>query len=401
MTIAANLATLPLVLSQFHLVAPLSLFANLLAVPLVALLALPVGLLGLLFCWSPLLSGLCFTFSGYVLQTTLFVVAKLLDVPGFAAHYLFLSRWQYLAIALLVLPLICLGAERRIRRKFPQILILCCAVAFSCGAANHSEQAEVTAYMLSVGQGESILLVDSDKYALLIDGGGLYSDRFDVGKRLLAPAFGELGVRRLDAVLLSHDHPDHRKGLKFILQHFPVAQFWTSLDREDLHPDLQDVLHDKEIGVRTFSAGWTAVDMAGFGELQLFSAPDKKNKNDSSLVLYLATADGGLLLTGDLEKRGVNRLLRSGLPGPVSLLKLPHHGSRHSATEKLIDALRPDVCVVSAGYQNRYRFPANQLLDYLHLVQIPLYRTDTMGTIRARAVSGRWRLDRWRDPLFR
>lgn len=396
---AATLATLPLVLFSFHQLAVSSLLANLIAVPIVTLLALPVGLFGLVFSAVPFLGGLFFSLSGYLLEGILFFVERLLVLPGCSAHYLFLSRGQYLAIAMLMLPLL-LCAQRGIAVFLPRITAACLCLALLGGFKTSGEATGLSLYMLSVGQGDSLLLSDAERHAVLIDGGGLYSDRFDVGERLLAPALGELGIHRLSAVLLTHDHPDHRKGLIFIVNQFQVDEFWTAVAVEDLHQELQQVLQRKAIPVRRFPAGWSQVKSWSAGEMQLYHSPDSSNKNDSSLVLYLRSGPEGLLLTGDLEKKGVQRLLATGVPGPVSLLKLPHHGSRHSASDELVRHLAPKFCLVSAGYQNRYGFPARELVATLHQLAVPLYRTDRMGTIRVRVSDG-WQVDHWQDGLFR
>jgi competence protein ComEC len=398
-TTAATLATLPLVISNFHLLAPAGLLANLLAVPLVALLALPIGLLGLIFSGWPAVAALCFTGCGFLLEFTVVLVEKLLAIPGFSGQYLFLSRWQSLALGLLMLPLLLVvqPAMKKNWRVFTGtslLLVLLCACLPASGSPTQS------LVMFSVGQGDSFLLTNAQQQAILIDGGGLYSDRFDVGKRLLAPALAELGIRRLSAVVLTHDHPDHRKGLGFVLRQFPVDEFWHGTESTDLHPDLLRVLLEKQIPLRQFPAGWSQAGLWGGDALHVFRQKDLGNKNDSSLVLYLDAEPGGVLLTGDLEKKGVTNLLASEIPGPVSLLKLPHHGSRYSGTEKLIKRLQPEICLVSAGYRNRYHFPAQQLVTFLHRSNIPLYRTDIMGTVRAQNNAGEWHFTHWRNGLF-
>ena len=108
-----------------------------------------------------------------------------------------------------------------------------------------------------------------------------------------------------------------------------------------------------------------------------------------------------LLLTGDLEEQGVLNLLAVGLPGPVSLLKLPHHGSKFSATDHLIDQFDPKCCLVSVGYQNRYHLPARQVVNYLQNRNIPLYRTDLSGTLQAQLSENGWQIKRWQQGIFR
>lgn len=396
-TVAATLATMPLVLANFHLFSPAGLLANMIALPLVGMLALPIGLMSLALSGSLWLSEFGFIVSGFILKTTLESLEFLLRVPGFSGQYLFLNRWQYFAIGLLFFPLLIVWYKRILT-----VLGGCVLLATLCGAAAWQQRPDgVTFYLFSVGQGESMLLVNAEQQAILIDGGGLYSDRFDVGERLLAPALGELGIDHLDAVVLSHDHPDHRKGLPFLLKQFRVDQFWTGESIDRLHPSLQQVLYEQSIPVRRFPEGWNPVESWQAGEMQVYSGPDKRNKNDSSLVIYLHNAADGLLLTGDLEEKGVDRLLATGIPGPVTILKLPHHGSKHSHTERLLHLLTPDIGLVSAGFQNRYRFPAKSLVRTMETENIPLYRTDTMGTIQVARIGGKRAVASWQKGLFR
>lgn len=397
--LAATLATLPFVLASFHLFAPAGVLANLLAVPIVAFLALPAGLFSLVFLDLPLIGDLFLSCSGFLLEMTVYLVERLLSFSGFSGHYLFLSRWQYLAVGLLLLPVV-LAVQPASKKHRQYFSVVCLLMALFCFFMPVFGAGGLSLYMFSVGQGESLLLTDAAHRAVLIDGGGLYSDRFDVGERLLAPALGELGVQRLSAVLLTHDHPDHRKGLIFILRQFPVDEFWSGIEFADLHPTLQQVLSEKSIPVRRLPTGWSDVDPRKHDSIKLFRGVEQGDKNDDSLVLYLPAQGGGLLLTGDLEKKGVDGLLAAGLPGPVSVLKLPHHGSRHSEAERLIGRLQPELCLASAGFQNRYGFPARQLVTYLDRKFIPLYRTDIMGTVRVRYLADQWRVARWQNGLF-
>ncbi len=391
-TVAATLATLPLVMLNFHLLAPVGPLANLLCVPLVAMLALPCGLVGLLMLPSlPFLAEYCFLCCGYVLEFSLAVAAWLTGLPGLAGQYHFLTLQESLALFIYVLPLLLIW---QLKGNMKKILLACSALftALSLWGLQPSAQA-ITLNMLSVGQGESMLLNNRHQQAILVDGGGLFSDRFDVGERLLAPALGRLGVKKLTAVVLTHDHPDHRKGLHFILENFTVEQFWSGAPLLDLHPELQQLIVEKGIRFHRVAAGWTVTDLWVDNEILLFRAEDPTfDKNDGSLVLYLQDMENGLLLTGDLEQAGVGALLAAGFPGPVSMLKLPHHGSRNSGTERLLDFLMPQSCLVSAGYRNRYRLPAKELLAQLETRKIKLLRTDLQGTIRVESTLQGWQL---------
>ncbi|MEA3543585.1 MAG: ComEC/Rec2 family competence protein, partial [Thermodesulfobacteriota bacterium] len=398
----AMLATLPLVLMNFHLFAPVGVIANLVCVPLITLFALPIGFFGLLiYPLIPQLAELLFQFCGLLLELVLSLAHWFTALPGCGGSYLFLSRWQYLSVGLLILPV--LISPQLVKQAVLRFATICFVAAAILWQFPLAQSMPVSLTMFSVGQGESMLLRNNNGQAILIDGGGFYSDRFDVGERLLAPALGELGVTELIAVVLTHDDLDHRKGLVFVLDQFPVREFWIGNQFSDLHFSLQDVLLKNAIPVKTISPGWSEVPLWSVGRLSLFNGttPDS-NRNDSSLVMYLRhDSHESLLLTGDLEEEGVLRLLAAGLPGAVSLLKLPHHGSKFSATDRLIDQLQPECSLVSAGYQNRYHFPARQVVDYLKEKGIALYRTDLSGTLQAQLTHSGWQVRSWQRGVFR
>ncbi len=401
-TFAAMLATLPLVLLNFHLFAPVGIVANLICVPMITLLALPVGFSGLLFYpLFPQLAGLLLQLCGLLLEFVLSLASWFIALPGSGGTYLFLSHRQYLAVGLIVLSL--LLAARLTKQATVRVVTASFIAAGLLWQFPLPQAFPVALTMFSVGQGESMLLQNNGGQAILIDGGGFYSDRFDVGERLLAPALGRLGVTGFNAVVLTHDDLDHRKGLVFVLEHFPVEEFWIGNSFSELHYSLQNVLLKKEIPVKVIPPGWNEIPFWASGELNIFNGTTaESNKNNSSLVIHLNhQRDESLLLTGDLEESGVLNLLAAGLPGTASLLKLPHHGSRFSAADRLIDQLVPEVCLVSSGYQNRYHLPARQVVDYLQERNIPLYRTDLSGTLQAQLSEKGWQVKQWQRGIFR
>ncbi len=402
-TMAATLATTPLVLLNFHLLVPLGWLANFICVPLVSFVALPVGLAGLiLFPCSSLVAAKLFTLTGSVLGFLVALVSRLNEIPLWGGEPLFLSRWQYLAVACLIVPMVCLP---RLASAWTGGRLVLIGVVTGCCLwwLPALDESPLALTMFSVGQGESMLLQNRAGQAVLIDGGGLYSDRFDVGERLLAPALGEMNVRELEAVVLTHDHPDHRKGLIYILDHFPVKRFLTGHRLEELDKSLQQALLRNHIPChRVMESGWRRLGFWHSGELLIYNG-DKPgySENNASLVMYLAAGvDQGLLLTGDIEREAVRALLDAGLPGPVSLLKLPHHGSRYSLTDSLTAVLAPRHCLVSVGYRNRYQLPSRQVVEDLEGRRIPLYRTDLMGTLRAELKDNDWNIRHWKRGFF-
>lgn len=391
---AAFIATLPATVFIFHLFSPASILSNLLAIPLVSLAALPMGLAGLLiFPLFPTVGSILLQLAARVLQLVVDLSTLVTSIPGFSARVLYLSLPEIMALLLLCLVLL-IGWQRR-----KVLLLLIPAVALLVYTPDAAMIPELT--LFSVGQGESILLRVEGK-TLLIDGGGLRSDSFDVGERLLAPALGRLGVKSLDAIILTHDHPDHSGGLNFIVNNFPVREFWSTLEIADLQPELLQALVGRGVKINTYNvAGWGSAHPGGLKTTSLFIAPLKTSrKNDMSLCLYLPTPAGGILLTGDLEAAGVEALSKSHLPGPVGLIKIPHHGSAGSNPAQLISELQPKVVIVSAGYNNPYHFPSQQLLSRAAAQHIPVWRTDLDGTVRIRQNGQHWQAEHWVNGLF-
>jgi len=272
-TLVATLATLPLVLSHFHLLAPAGLLTNFVAVPVIALLALPLGLVAVAFLpvWSTASQWLL-SIVNFLVGMVQDMVSWVIDWPIFGGWRLFFSPGQIWCLALAVLVLVLPLHWRYVWAGRIAAIGLCLGgFLWSLSPAVNAPYLAVTA--VSVGQGDASLLSLGNRHHILIDGGGLYSDTFDVGERLVAPALGYVGVRRLDAVVLTHDHPDHRKGLAFILENFEVGQFWTTPTTDLAASPLGAVLARRSIPIRYFGPGWTVVDRFAPYKLNIFQPP--------------------------------------------------------------------------------------------------------------------------------
>ncbi len=398
-SLAATITTLPLVLLYFHLWSPAGLLTNLLAVPLIGMGAVPIGLAGMLvgIIW-PAAGAKLFQFTAWITDTAWQMVRLVVSLPGLEGRTAYLSPTILTAIFFIVLALL-LPSQRRLR--LARLLLLACVVLLLALPSPRPDTLTVTA--LSVGQGDSLLLSLPDGRHYLVDGGGSYRNTFDTGARLVGPALGRLGVRSLEAVILSHDHPDHRQGLIHILEHFPVKTFWCGEKVEKLPLDLRRVLKERQIPVKTFNAGWTVAEKPTEDvNLEIFVPNQPEAQlNDRSLVLYARYRQDGVLLTGDLEKPGVEELL-SAPPGlPVTLLKLPHHGSRYSDPCQLVDRFLPQAVFASQGSHNPYGLPHAEVVEALRDRSVPFYRTDEDKTLKFVSHGKGWQLGRWRDGLFR
>lgn len=330
----------PLTIAWFGETSLMSLPANLLAVPMFSLLLVPLVLAGtlLLVPW-PWAAGLLLGAAAALLEPLLRALDWLAAFPGAAVELEFAGA---------AARTLALGAAALLLWPPPQPArgLAAVALAGACLAGPRPlPPGALEVRVLDVGQGLSVLLQTRNR-ALLYDAGPASGDS-DAGSRVALPALRRAGVRRLDRLLISHQHMDHRGGAASVLAAHPgalllapkdwglparrfqrcragLAWRWDGLEFEILHPDAARV-------------PWS--------------------HNDGSCVLLVRGAAGSVLLPGDLERLGERYLLRERPPGQVDLLLAPHHGSRTSSTAGLVAATRPGFVVVSAGAFNRFGHP--------------------------------------------
>jgi len=256
---------------------------------------------------------------------------------------------------------------------------------------------------IDVGQGTSTLLACPNGRTILVDGGGFHDDAFDVGRNVVAPLLWYLGIKTVDAVILSHDHPDHGYGLRFILSHFRVGGFWESGVRDPMTPTPASTLAEiaAQRGIPRKTLGTDSADgiLAAHGISirhpaadYLASRWDRKNLNNASLVFEVVHGNTRVVLPGDIDE-SVETLLADDLqrPGRV-LLAAPHHGSRHATSTALLDAVNPELVVFSCGFGNWFGFPHESVLQRINDRGVAIRRTDQDGAIWAVSDGNSWRL---------
>jgi len=279
-----------------------------------------------------------------------------------------------------------------LRSKLPaRALALACAVILMVRGVSAEESANGLLHVifLSIGQGDAALVLLPDGKRMLVDGGGNYSDAdLKVGERLLGPALHALGVKRLDYLVLSHPHPDHLQGVLWAAAHLEVGEFWEgALDSTAAeYLALKWVLAARGVPVRRLSAESAPLQAGGvrFETLwPLAGQPVSGDANDTSLVLRLVFGASSVLFTGDLGGISERALLERGVPLGCTLLKVAHHGSRYSSSDRFLAAAAPRCAVISAGYRNSFRLPSSATLMRLQRHAAKVYRTDQEGTLDA------------------
>jgi competence protein ComEC len=236
----------------------------------------------------------------------------------------------------------------------------------------------VTVTFLDVGQGDSSLIEFPDGRRVLIDGGGVAAGRFldlqdqstfSIGEDVVSAYLFSRGIRRLDAVVLTHAHNDHLSGLFDVLANFDVGELW--LGRNPMIPAYRafiELAQRRNVRLRFVTAGQQ------LGAFTVLHPPTRwrvrrNAENNDSVVLLLRSGNQTALFTGDLELP---------LPGIefANLLKVSHHGSRGVRMR-----VKSDVRVISVGANNPFGHP--------HPSTLPALRTDVLGAIEVRLEGSR------------
>jgi beta-lactamase superfamily II metal-dependent hydrolase len=244
----------------------------------------------------------------------------------------------------------------------------------------------LTMSFIDVGQGDSILVILPNTKTLLIDGG----ERQSSGK-VLSTLQG-YGLSYIDVVVATHPHADHIGGLIDVINNVNVGQV---LDSGQVHTtrtfeDLLDTIYNKQIPLRSVSEG-ESINLDPAVKIDVLnpsaSIPDGSNNeaefNDNSVVLKLTYGNFSALLTGDMEERNEARLVfKNATTLDADVLKAGHHGSRTSSSLAFLDAVTPEVVIISLGAGNSYGHPHQEALDRISAFGAQfLHRTDIDGTI--------------------
>lgn len=378
-TAAATIATLPLTALHFERVSVASLPANVAAAPVATVatvlcaIAAVAGLVHPMLLDWPLRAAM--PFAGWLDD----VAAWFATWPGARIP---LPASGGAAWCLAAVPL-ALALRARHRRAGTAALLLA-AAAFAWLRWPAAPDGRLHIEFLPVGQGDCTLLRLPDGGAVLIDAGGDPSGLRDVGATRVLPQLQRRGVGRIDAIAVSHLHPDHVGGIPAVLRALEVGELWTTGRplRGPWGGPLAQALAETGVPRRVlgvgdrFERGGVSIEVLGPPDVDGLRDDPLLGENDASLVLRVVHGDVAVLLPGDVEEPGELALGDGGATLEARLLKAPHHGSRTSSTPGFLDRVRPGHVVFCVGHRNRFGFPHEDVAARYRARGCQLHRTD-------------------------
>jgi competence protein ComEC len=380
--VSATMATLPVVAWHFERISIVGVPATLVAAPLVAL-AVPGALVGLAldFVAPTLGSGLA---GG---------VDVLLAILEHGARALGSAGWTHVWVTRGGVRLVSVGlaaglwlsrrprVHPRVRRLVTGGIVVAALLGWPLVLAVQG-RGTLEIVVVDVGQGDAIAIRTPASRWILVDAGR--SDRDgDAAAHPVVRALRRLGVRELEALILTHPDGDHIGGASAVLSNFRVGQIVDPgrVSGKESYVELLETAERDSIPWRTLSRG-DRFEMDGVTFATLAPGPGDidGDANDASVVLLVRFGRFDALLTGD-SPTSVEREFAPLLHGGLEVLKVGHHGSRTSTGPALLDAARPELALISVGRRNRYGHPAPVVLRRLRAAGIPIHRTDIEGTL--------------------
>jgi len=418
-SLAAQAATLPVVLVVFGRLAIISPAINLLIVPLVApaMAAAMIALVGgaVAIAGGPTAIATLAGLPAWALLTAMCTIIRAGAALPFASVTLG-APWTIIAAAgAAALPFATIGLAGRLRRRergrrsaavtdairgthpkravprplAGRLAVACLVVAI--GALGlvvaHRADGSTRITVLDVGQGDSILVEGGRGARMLIDGGP-DPDRLLVELDRRLPPWD----RRIDILVLTHPHEDHVAGLALLLERYRIGRVYETGMRG---PGPGYAAFARDLAGRAppphailATGSRIALDDIRFrvlwpdpGRVPREPPDAGRGINDVSIVLYGEVAGRHVLLTGDVEDDVDPIIAERGLP-PIDVLKVAHHGSKTASTPAFLDAVKPKVAIVSAGAGNPYGHPAKSTIERLQATGAEVLRTDTNGSVQ-------------------
>lgn len=361
-SLSATLGTLPLILYFFHYLSLSGILVNILITPFVCFIILP---LLLFFSFFYLISGDILLTD--LLEGLLSFTIRCVEV---------FASFKYSEIVILPFPLIILILLYLLlilflmtRNRFRYIYLLCFILVITFLSTRRDRTPQIT--FLDVGQGDSAVIELTDGRVILVDTGrsGIETSAY----------LKYRGKKTIDVLIITHPHPDHTGGLRLLKDNFKIKEIWDNgliLYSEDLIKIPRQSLKRGDYLISNRYNFLILHPYKGF-----YAGKDRYSyENNSSLVVKIIINNFSALFTGDIEKDALEDLVHLGKILDSDILKVPHHGSRHSVNRKFLKLVSPDISVISAGEINPYGHPHPEMLASLRDSKV--FTTSSYGTIK-------------------
>jgi len=422
-SLAAVIGTAPLIALSFNRISTVTLLSNLLVIPVIGFVVLPLGmLLTVTAPFAPVASVLIAVASFFIRITTSIIEflssfpfasipVTTPTLPEIVLYYLcvltgarLINTWKsngYETPGAAPSPSLIGRLKERYRARERILLIsflglialFFIADAF-CTNLRSAGRRYLEVTFIDVGQGSATLLQFPGGDVMLVDGGGFYDRTFDLGRYVVGPYLWHEKIKKIDIMVLTHPDQDHVGGLPFLAENFTVGEFWSNgqESENESHRKLLEIVRERNIPHRIVNAG-TPEQIMGGASIRILN-PQKSSPgapfspysdyNSNGIVMKITLGRRSILLPADISGLVEERLIASGHDLEADILMAPHHGGHTSSTTPFMRAVMPKIAVISCGPDNTFGFPHPDVLDRYARAGARILRTDRDGAVIVR-----------------
>jgi competence protein ComEC len=383
----ALIGTAPLTAFHFNQISLAALVANLFVVPLLGSAAVILGLLTVIgFTFDTHLAMIFLWLAGFVVQVGNGVISWFAALP-YASIAVVTPSVLELVLIYAVLLLICCRSlwSAQVYRLIMSFFLCGFLIDGAYWVSHRYYHHTLRLSFLDVGQGDAAVVELPDGQVMVVDGGGFASESFDTGEAILARFLRSQKIGHVDILVMSHPQLDHYGGLLYLVEHFSPRELWFNGEygRGKQFVNFMKKVSRNGILLRPLCRD-SLPPSSPLVSLQILHPPCTNNSldtNNASLVLRFSYGTTSVLFTGDIEAEGESVLLSAEKILPSEILKVPHHGSRTSSSSEFIAAVAPTVAIASLGANNRFHFPADEVVQRYQRHGSRWLRTDQAGTV--------------------
>ena len=351
------IVSIPITIYNFYQINIMSIIYNLFFVPLVSLVIFPLGIIS--FIIKPIEP--IFSFVTKIMEAISIYVSKI-DMGKLI--FIKLPTVIYLIYFLFVILFVLTK-----KKHYIYIMFIILIIHFFTPYIGNVD----CIYYVDVGQGDSTLLHINKRNILIDTGGNRKKELFD---NILNPALKSKGIKTIDTLIITHGDYDHMGEAINLVEKFKVEKvIFNCGEFNDLEQELIKVLDKKKIPYYSCIKELNIND----NKLYFLNTKEYDNENDNSNVIYTEIDNYKFLFMGDAGVEREKDILEKYNLNDIDFIKIGHHGSNTSSSEKFINCINPKYSLISVGKNNRYGHPNNNVLN--NLEDSKIYRTDLDGSI--------------------
>jgi competence protein ComEC len=387
-SLSAQLGTLPFTVLYFGKISVIALFSNLIVIPVIGLIiALAITTL-LINSFLPAVAS----FYAVTNDTITGLILSFINYTGGLSysHIKIPAYSVYDAIIFYLFLIFFLQIAGKIKLKIVYTLVLIFTIANVYIFSSLDDEPllpdnKLSVLMIDVGQGDAILIKTPDNKTILIDA-GLAAFYFDYGESIILPLLDYVGIDKVDYGLVSHLDLDHYGGYVSLILDDRIMEIYKPAIDTTLEMDIrfENFLREEGLKINYYDSQKLIFDNCRMYFLSNKETNEVYNlsSNNRSCILKVVYGNCSFLFTGDAESSVENILINDYQDFlDVDVLKIGHHGSKTSTSEKFFNYTSPDYALISAGIKNKFGHPHSSVIARLNDNKVKTYRTDESGAV--------------------